>query len=31
MKKFLKAAWDFFEAWGEYRYRVAKQRGFMYY
>jgi len=31
MKKFLIAVWNFFEAWGEYRYRVAKRRGFMTY
>jgi hypothetical protein len=31
MKKFLTATWEFFVAWGEYRYQVAKRRGFMYY
>jgi hypothetical protein len=28
--KILKAIWDFFEAWGEYRYQLAKKRGFRY-
>jgi len=31
MKKFLTAVWDFFEAWGEYRYQIHKRRGFMTY
>jgi len=31
MKKFLTAAWDFFEAWGEYRYKMAKKHGYMMY
>jgi len=30
MKKFMNAVWDFFVAWGEYRYQVAKRRGFQY-
>jgi len=31
MKKFMNAVWDFFVEWGEYRYQVAKRRGFMNY
>jgi hypothetical protein len=31
MKNFLKAVWEFFEAWGEYRYQLAKKRGYMMY
>jgi hypothetical protein len=31
MKKFIDSVWDFFVAWGEFRYQVAKRRGFMYY
>jgi len=31
MKKVTQAIWDFFVAWGEYRYQVAKRRGFQYY
>ena len=31
MKKFTTAVWKFFEAWGEYRYQVARRRGFMTY
>jgi len=31
MKKFLTAVWDFFEAWGEYRYKMAKKHGYMMY
>jgi len=31
MKKFLIAIWDFFEAWGEYRYQIHKRRGFVAY
>jgi len=29
MKKFITAVWDFFVAWGEYRYQVARRRGFV--
>jgi len=28
MKEFAKAVWDFFVAWGEYRYQIAKRRGY---
>lgn len=28
MKKFMTAVWDFFVAWGEYRYKVAKRNGY---
>lgn len=31
MKKFLTAVWNFFEAWGEYRYQIHKRRGFVTY
>lgn len=31
MKKILTAVWEFFEAWGEYRYQVARKRGYMIY
>jgi hypothetical protein len=31
MKKFAKAFWAFFEAWGEYRYKLAKKNGYMIY
>jgi hypothetical protein len=31
MKKLLTAVRNFFEAWGEYRYQVAKRRGFITY
>lgn len=29
MKTFLKAVWEFFRDWGEYRYRVAKKNGYI--
>jgi hypothetical protein len=31
MKKFSKVVWDFFMAWGEYRYKLAKRNGYMMY
>lgn len=31
MKKFSTAVWEFFEAWGEYRYQMARRRGWLYY
>ena len=31
MKKILTATWDFFVAWGEYRYQLARKRGYMIY
>ena len=31
MKKFAQAIWNFFEAWGEYRYKLAKRNGYMIY
>lgn len=31
MKKILTSLWGFFEAWGEYRYQLAKKRGFLIY
>lgn len=31
MKNFIQAVWDFFVAWGEHRYRLAKRNGYMIY
>lgn len=31
MKKFMTAIWDFFVAWGEYRYKMAKRHHYMIY
>lgn len=31
MKKFGKAVWDFFVAWGEYRYKVSRQHQYRWY
>lgn len=31
MKKFATAVWDFFVAWGEFRYQMSKRRGYMSY
>jgi len=31
MKKVFKAISDFFVEWGEYRYKMAKRRSYMYY
>jgi hypothetical protein len=31
MKNVITAVWDFFVAWGEYRYQIAKRRGLQYY
>jgi hypothetical protein len=28
--KILTAIWEFFEAWGEHRYQLAKKRGYRY-
>ena len=28
MKKFFKAIWDFFVAWGELRYKSLQRRGY---
>ena len=30
MKQVLNAIWDFLEAWGEHRYKIAKRYGFYY-
>ena len=31
MKKAIDAVWDFLVAWGEYRYELARKRGYMLY
>lgn len=31
MKKFFTAVWDFFVAWGEYRHKALKRRGYSVY
>lgn len=31
MKNFRQTVWDFFIAWGEYRYKLAKKNGYMMY
>lgn len=31
MKKFLNNVWDFFVAWGEFRYEQAKKRQYRWY
>jgi len=31
MKKFAQAVWDFFVAWGEHRYELAKKRQLRWY
>lgn len=31
MKKFMNSVWDFFEAWGQYRYEQSKKRLYRWY
>lgn len=31
MKNFLKIVWEFFEAWGEYRYEQSKKHNYRWY